>query len=163
MKKHFKILIAGSLLLLASAAASADVTVNFVKPEDFPDMPFSPVDRDAVLKDISDYFVKLGKNLPAGTDLHIDVLDLDLAGRLEPSRRGARDLRILRGGADWPRMTLRYKVEAGGKVVDSGDATLQDMNYQSNGRRTSDSDPLRYEKHMIDEWFYKAVAPRKVG
>jgi hypothetical protein len=91
------------------------------------------------------------------------VLDLDLAGRLEPSRRGARDLRILRGGADWPRMKLHYTIEAGGKVVNSGDATLQDMNYQFNSNRLSDSDPLRYEKHMIDAWFYKAVAPRKRG
>jgi len=162
MKQHLRTLIAGSLLL-ASAAASADVTVNFVKPEDFPDMPFSPVDRDAVLKDIGDYFVKLGKNLPEGTNLRIDVLDLDLAGRLEPSRRGARDLRILRGGADWPRMKLHYTIETGGKVVNSGDATLQDMNYQFNSKRLSDSDPLRYEKHMIDEWFYKEVAPRKQG
>jgi len=162
MKLFLKTVIAASLLL-ASAAASADVTVNFVKPDNYPDMPFSPVDRDAVLKDISDYFVKLGRNLPEGTDLRIDVLDLDLAGRLEPSRRGGRDLRILRGGADWPRMTLHYTIEAGGKVVNSGDATLQDMNYQSNGRLTSDSDPLRYEKHMIDTWFYKEVAPRKPG
>jgi len=160
MKPLLKTLIAASLLL-ASAAASADVTVNFVKPENFPDMPFSPVDRDNVLKDISDYFVKLGRNLPEGTDLRIDVLDLDLAGRLEPSRRGDRDLRILRGTADWPRMTLHFTIESGGKVVNSGDATLQDMNYQSSGRLTSDSDPLRYEKKMIDDWFYKAVAPRK--
>ena len=162
MKPFFTILVAGSLLL-ASVAASAAVTVNFVKPDEFPDMPFSPVERDAILKDISAHFTKLGRNLPEGTDLRIDVLDLDLAGRLEPSRRGDRDLRILRGGADWPRMTLHYSVESGGKVVNSGDAKLQDMDYQFNGKRLSDSDPLRYEKHMIDEWFYKAVAPRKPG
>lgn len=160
MKQFLKILVAGSLLL-ASVGASAAVTVNFVKPEDYPDMPFSPVDRDAILKDLGDYFTKLGKNLPDGTDLRIDVLDVDLAGRLEPSRRGDRDLRILRGGADWPRMKLHFSVEAGGKVVNSGDAQLQDMNYQFNARRTNDSDPLRYEKQMIEDWFYKTIAPRK--
>jgi hypothetical protein len=162
MKQFLKTLVAGSLLL-ASAAASAAVTVNFVKPEDYPDMPFSPVDRDAILKDLGAYFTKLGKNLPEGTDLRIDVLDVDLAGRLEPSRRGDRDLRVLRGGADWPRMTLHFSVESGGKVVNSGDAQLQDMNYQFNGRRGTDGDPLRYEKQMIDDWFYKTIAPRKPG
>ena len=162
MKLLLKTLVASSLLL-ASVAASAAVTVNFVKAEDYPDMPLSPIERDAILKDISDHFTKLGRNLPEGTDLRIDVLDLDLAGRLEPSRRGDRDLRILRGGADWPRMTLHYSVETGGKVVNSGDAQLQDMDYQFNARRLSDSDPLRYEKQMIDAWFYKTVAPRKPG
>ena len=162
MKQLLKTLVAGSLLL-ASVAASAAVTVNFVKPENFPDMPFSPVDRDRVLKDIGDYFTVLGKNLPEGTDLRIDVLDLDLAGRIEPSRRGANDLRIMRGGADWPRMKLHFTVESAGKVVDSGEVQLQDMNYQSNSNRLSASDPLRYEKKMIDDWFYKAVAPRKPG
>lgn len=162
MKQFLKTLVAGSLLL-ASVAASAAVTINFVKPEDYPDMPFSPVDRDRILKELGDHVVKLGRNLPDGTDVRIDVLDLDLAGRLEPSRRGDRDLRILRGGADWPRMSVHYSVESGGKVVNSGDAKLQDMNYQFNARRSNDSDPLRYEKQMIDEWFYKTIAPRKPG
>ena len=162
MKQFLKTLVAGSLLL-ASVAASAAVTVNFVKPDDYPDMPFSPSDRAAILKDLGDHFTKLGKNLPDGTDVQIDVLDLDLAGRLEPSRRGDRDLRVLRGGADWPRMRVHYSVESGGKVVNSGDAQLQDMNYQFNARRVNDSDPLRYEKQMIDEWFYKTIAPRKPG
>lgn len=162
MKPFLKTLV-GAGLLLASAVASAAVTVNFVKPENYPDMPFSPVDRDRVLKDIGDYFTRLGKDLPAGTDLRIDVLDLDLAGRIEPARRGTNDIRVMRGGADWPRMTLHFAVESGGKVVNSGEVQLQDMNYQFNSNRLSASDPLRYEKKMIDDWFYKAVAPRKPG
>lgn len=150
-------------LLLAGGAASAGVTVNFVKPENYPDMPFSPVDRDATLKDIGDYITSLGKNLPDGTDVRIDVTDLDLAGRLEPSRRGDRDIRIMRGGADWPRMTLHYSVESGGKVIKGGDAQLQDMDYQFHASRLTDGDPLRYEKRMIDDWFYSTIAPRKKG
>jgi hypothetical protein len=162
MKQLLKTLVAGSLLL-ASAVASAEVTVTFVKPENYPDMPFSPVDRDAVLKQIGDYFTKIGTNLPPGTDLHIDVLDLDLAGRIEPARRGAQDLRIIRGGADWPRMTLRYTVETDGKVVKSGTADLKDMDFQFRANRVSSDDSLRYEKQMIDDWYYKTIAPRKRG
>jgi hypothetical protein len=160
MKQFLKSLVVGSLLC-AGAAAQAAVTVNFVKAEDYPDMPLSTADRDDILHNISAYFTRLGTNLPEGTDLRIDVLDLDLAGHLEPSRRGSRDLRILRGGADWPRMTLRYAVESGGKVINSGEAKIQDMDYQSHASRMSDSDPLRYEKRMIDDWFYKTIAPRK--
>jgi len=150
-----------SAVLLASAAASAAVTINFVKPETYPDMPFSPVERDATLKEIGDYFTKLGQNLPEGTDLRIEVLDLDLAGNLEPSRRGNSDLRIMRGGADWPRMKLHYAIESGGKVIKDGDAQLQDMDYQAHASRLTDGDPLRYEKRMIDDWFYSTIAPRK--
>ena len=91
------------------------------------------------------------------------MTDLDLAGRLEPSRRGDRDIRIMRGGADWPRMTLHYSVESGGKVIKGGDAQLQDMDYQFHASRLTDGDPLRYEKRMIDDWFYSTIAPRKKG
>ena len=159
MKLFLNSLIAGSLLA-ASAAATAEVTVQFVKPETYRDVPFDPVERDHIMKDIVSHFVELARNLPAGTDLYIDVLDLDLAGHLVPARGASEDLRLLGNGADWPRMKLHYSVESGGKIIKSGDAQLKDMNYQMRGNGQSGTEPLRFEKLMIDDWYYKTIAPR---
>ena len=117
------------------------------------------LERERELKEFSDYFARLDKKLPAGQSLRIEVLDIDLAGRLYPRRSGD-DIRILNGGADWPRIHLRYTLEQDGKLLRSGDEQLSDMAYQDRLGRTSDSDPLRYEKRMLDDWFDKAIVPK---
>jgi hypothetical protein len=147
------------LLALAASGASAATTVNYVEPDHFSDVPFTPWERDNVLQQITDHFIKLGKELPPDQDLRIDVLDVDLAGREIPNARNGRDIRIVKGAADWPRMQLRYAVEQNGQVIKSGEAQIQDMNYQNHLNRYFDSDPLRYEKQMIDDWFEKTIGP----
>jgi hypothetical protein len=61
----------------------------------------------------------LGKGLRPGQDLKIEITDIDLAGREDPMRRGAMDVRIMDGRTDWPRMRLRYQLEQHGKVIAS--------------------------------------------
>jgi hypothetical protein len=151
------------LFLLAAGGASAAVTVTYDQPEKFADIPFTPWEREQVLKDLTAHFEKLGKALPAGQDLRIEVLDIDMAGREIPARGGVRDIRVLKGGADWPRMHLRYAVESGGKVVASGEAQLSDMSYLSRLNHYFDGESLRYEKQMVDDWFYKTIAPKQVA
>lgn len=151
-------LAATGLLALAAGAASADVTVNYVQPERFSDLPFTTWEREAVLKDLTDYFAKLGTQLPAGQNLRIEVLDIDLAGREYPGR-GARDLRIVKD-IDWPRIDLRYSVEQNGQVLRSGEAQLSDMTFMDRFGRIGASESLRFEKRMIDDWFYTAIVPR---
>jgi hypothetical protein len=162
MKTAFKSLALAGLLALTAGAASAGVTVAFSHPENFLDMPFSPVDRERVLKDLSDHFAQLGARLPPGQDLRVEVLDLDLAGRLHPNFRG-QELRILNGGADWPHMQVRYTLEANGRVIASGEDNLSDMMYLNRINRYLDGDTLRYEKRMIDDWFTTRFAPRRRG
>ena len=147
------------LLALTAGAASAAVNVTYVHPEKFYDLPFGTRDREEMLGQISDYFKELGKALPAGQDLRIEVTDFDPAGRIIPNARAGRDLRVLTGRADWPRMELRYAIEQNGQVIKSGEAKLADMNYQQGSISVSDSEPLRYEKKMIDDWFDKTIAP----
>ena len=145
--------------LLASAAAWADVSVTYVKPDDYTDVPRNQIDRDRVLKDFSAYFATLDKKLPAGQSLKIEVLDIDLAGRLYPRHMGD-DIRIMNGGADWPRLQLRYTLSQDGQLLRSGEEQLSNMNYQMTLSRHNDSEPLRYEKQMIDDWFKKTIAPK---
>ena len=150
-----------AVLALGAGAASAGVTVNYVESDKFADLPFAPWERKEVLDDLAAFFAELGKSLPAGQDLTVDVTDIDLAGREYPNTRGARDLRILKGGADWPIMELRYTLSANGQVLTSGNAKLTDMNYLGRVNRMSDGDRLRYEKRMIEDWFNKTILQKK--
>ena len=154
-----KTVLAAVLALLASSAAWAQVSVSYVKPEDFVDIDRNPIDRERTLKQFTEYFQSLEKKLPAGQSLKIEVLDIDLAGRLYP-RRAADDIRVMNGGADWPRMHLKYTLEQDGQVLRSGDEEISNMDYQHRVGGYFDSDPLRYEKQMLDDWFRKSIAPQ---
>lgn len=159
MKRRLRLALvaSGAALVLGAVSAGATVTVTFTQPERFVDMPFSSWDKERVIKDLQTHFVKLGNQLPKGQDLKVEVQDIDLAGRIEPGRRYGHDIRILRGGADWPMIQLHYSVESEGKVMRSGDARVSDMNYLNHFNRYSASEPLRYEKKMLDDWFKTVV------
>lgn len=159
MRPMTRTVLAAVVALLASSAALAEVTVTYTKPDDYTDLARGEYDRERVLKQFTDYFATLEKKLPPGENLKIDVLDIDLAGRMYPRRNGD-EIRVLNGGADWPRMHLRYTLEQDGQVLRSGDENLSNMNYQQRTLRYSDSDPLRYEKQMVDEWFNKTIVPK---
>ena len=151
------------LFALTASAASAGVTVKYIESDKFADLPFSPWDREQTLEQLTDYFSKLGEQLPAGQDLEIEVLDVDLAGREYPNMRSGRELRILKGTADWPIINLRYTLTQNGQVLKVGDSRLSDMNYMQRISRFSDSDALRAEKRMIDDWFNETILEKKRG
>ncbi|MFM9437800.1 Ni/Co efflux regulator RcnB [Janthinobacterium sp. CG_23.3] len=148
--------------LALSGGAWAAVSVSYTQPEKFSDLPFSIAERERILKELSAHFLILGKRLPAGQNLNVEVRDIDLAGREERTGRTADEIRVLRGGADWPRISLRYTLESNGQVLDSGEAKLSDMAYMDKLNRYASGDRLRYEKRMIDDWFAKQfkAAPR---
>lgn len=167
MKSTLQGALAASVLALAvgsawaaapAAAGSAQpsaVEVHYDKPDQFTDISFDPRKREDALKQLTRHFEKLGRSLPAGQNLKIDVTDVDLAGREDPRLRNGNDIRILDGGVDWPRISLHYVLEQDGKVLRSGDARLSDMSYLNRLNRYSSSEPLRYEKQMMDDWFDK--------
>ncbi|MFC0253684.1 DUF3016 domain-containing protein [Massilia consociata] len=145
------------LLALGAGAASAGVTVNYVESDKFADLPFAPWERQEVLREIADHFAKRGKELPPGQDLNVEITEIDLAGREYPNVRSGRELRVLKGMADWPMMELRYTLTSNGQVLKSGSERLSDMSYLQRTSRFSDGDSLRFEKRMIDEWFNKTI------
>jgi len=150
-----------SLSLLAlCAAAQADVQVNFLNPEKFTDIRDNHGFRQVeILKDIEAHLVEqAGKRLP-GRDVRINVTDVDLAGEVEPFGRRLEWLRVMRT-VTLPSISLNYQVSEGGKVVQQGEVRLRDMNYQDGFNAFSSSDPLRYEKKMIDRWFKEEFSPK---
>lgn len=145
------------LLLLSASGASAGVTVTYAQPERFSDVPFAPWERERVLKELSTHFAKMAQKLPAGQDLNVEVTDIDLAGRTWPSYDSGRDIRILNGRADWPRLSMKYTITQGGQVLRQGEEDLNAMNYLHRINRHSSGEELRYEKQMLDDWFRERI------
>jgi hypothetical protein len=153
-------------LTLSCAAASATVEVRFVEPDKYSDAGdrWGHNDREQVLKSIQAHLRQLGDKRLAGKDLVIEITDVDLAGELEPVGRYREMLRVLRGTGR-PAMELRYVLREDGKDLRQGNARLSDLSYLDGFNRYAPSDPIRYEKRMIDEWFSSEFAPvpQKVG
>jgi hypothetical protein len=139
--------------LMASAHAAGKIEVRYIEPARFSDAGRSGIDRDRTMKTLGDYLQTLAAQLPDGQTLQLEVLDIDLAGELRPSF-GGQDVRVLRGGADWPRVKLRYTLQAGGQTLKAGQADISDMDYlrEPTARALWDTD-LPYEKRMLLKWF----------
>lgn len=144
-------------LTAGTAHAAGKVEVGYVKPEQFSDAGRFASDREQVQKTLTEFLVGMGRDLLDGQTLRIDILDIDLAGELVP--QSARDIRVLRGGADWPRIRLRYALSGPGGPMKSGEVRLMDMNYLQSGMRPEPRDTeLPYEKRMLRQWFRATIA-----
>ena len=150
--------LAAALLLATGAASAGTANVSFAHPEQFADLPRDASNREQVLADLSEHFGALAAKLPAGQDMTVDVFDVDLAGRSWPGMWGTHELRVLGGGADWPHIKFHYAITQDGKVVKSGDETVQNMDYLMRLNRYASGDSLRYEKQMLDSWFKTLTA-----
>ena len=154
------------LLACLTAAAATPVVagvaeLSFVDSARFADTGSTPWERQANLNTLTSHLQVLAKHhLGANQVLKIEVLNVDLAGEPQPSRRAGRDLRIVRGKADWPRIQLRYTLEAAGKPLLSGEETVADMDYSHGLQSDRYTEPLRYEKRMLEHWFKTRLIER---
>jgi hypothetical protein len=150
---------AATLLLIASVSANATATVAFIAIDKMTDVPRDYHDRENMQFLFREHVQQLSEKLPAGQVLKVDFLDIDLAGDEFP-RVSVRDVRVLKGQADWPRIQLRYSIERDGAVVASGEAKLSDPNYLM-GLNRYGRDLYSHEKQMLDEWFRKDVLKQR--
>lgn len=140
------------------AHAAGTVEVAYIQPEKFVDFGFGNYERERNQASLNQSFQRLARQLPDGQTLKIEVLDVDLAGELKPG--SARDVRIVRGSVDWPRIKLRYVLQAGSTTLKSGERDLADMNYLFSQRSITARDGgLPYEQRMIDRWFTETFVP----
>lgn len=144
-----------ALFCIATGMASAAVTVNYVNTDKMTDVPRFETERRSMEIDFREFFEELAKKLPAGQDLKLDILDIDLAGDVFP-RVPIRDVRVTKGSYDFPRIHLRYSIEQDGKVLRSGERELADRNYQLNVNSYR-NEMYNYEKQMLSEWFKKDI------
>lgn len=146
-------------LLATASGASAAATVTYLTPEKMTDVPRFSSDRESMEMIFRDHLNQLASQLPAGQELKVEFIDIDLAGDVFP-RVPVRDIRVMKGRADWPRMHLRYSIEQDGKVLRSGDRKLADANYLM-GSRSYNQDLYGHEKQMLDDWFRKEIVPAR--
>ena len=59
------------------------------------------------------------------------------------------------------RSKLRYQLKLGDQVLASGEETVSDMDYLQRINAYPTSDPRRYEKRMLDDWFRQRLVARK--
>ena len=146
-------LAAVALIAAAVVPAQAAVVVTHGDPDRFTDAGDRSNDPVKVMQTLQDHLIRLGERfLPSGTDVRIEVRDLDRAGR--PRMNLPTEIRVVSGKADMPCIELRYEVETAGSVSPSRLERVCDPEYlRSLEPEYSPNDPLAYEKRMLEEWF----------
>jgi hypothetical protein len=154
-------LVSAALLVVMArpAHAAGSVDVRFVDADRYRDAGLLAADRERTLASLAAHLRALAQRLPDGQQLRVQVLDVDLAG--ERAFRPGTDVRVLRGGADVPRLHLKWTLEQGGAVIQSGEDRLRDLDYLAGGpaRAAGDGD-LPYEKRLLTRWFEARFAGR---
>ena len=144
----------GLTLGACASHAAGSVAVSFVEPEKFADARDAWRDSSENLRVLAGHIESAaGRHLADGQKLSVEVLDVDLAGEIRPSRGLQQDVRVLKGRADWPRITLRYTLEAAGQSARRGEHTISDMAYLQRSNSLHYRDALSHERRMLDEWF----------
>ncbi len=137
---------------------SGPVSVRWNDPATFAELRYSHNRYDAArgswLTDLAQHMRKRAEaQLPAGERLELTIVDVDRAGDYEPWH-GIQydDTRIVRDIYP-PRMTVQYKrYDASGAVVAEGERKLSDPGFLLGSTPINNSDPLRFEKRLIDSW-----------
>lgn len=137
-------------LLATLPAGAADADVRFVAPERYRDAGDSARERERTTAALTAAFKAVAATLPAGQTLRIEVKDVDLAGTPQLTPRG--ELRVLRGGADWPRLDFAWTLESGGRVLRQGEESLADLDYQQTPLPRYGGAALPYEQRLIERW-----------
>ena len=140
-------------LLCAGLAQAGTVDVQFEQPDRYTDVgPRS--DAAAVQAALRGILQTLAaERLPADQSLTLAITDIDLAGEIRPFPRHLQDVRVMGQSADWPRISLRYTLRDGSRVLAEGEEVVSDMAYLMRSTRVSSSDRLPYEQRMLSEWF----------
>lgn len=133
--------------------------VVFFEPEKFTDVRDSASGdsekaRNATLDDLRTHVIKqANRYLLPGQQLKITVIDVDLAGDIEPWRGGSMsDVRIVKDLYP-PAIKLAFQLtDAEGNVLKQGDRNLRDTSFMMSLSMMDRSDSLRYEKNMLDDW-----------
>jgi hypothetical protein len=156
MKLSRIVLAAAALLSTAAFAGTADV--KFIDPDRMSDLATNQWEEADTMKAIANHFQQLAARLPADQVLHVEVLDVDLAGNWRQTSRGR--IRTVTDRADPPKFHLRYTLESQGQVLRRGDDRVTELAYTSGVYAGRTSTPLYYEKRVMDEWFARTFAPQ---
>ncbi|NNM71921.1 DUF3016 domain-containing protein [Enterovirga aerilata] len=142
------------LAAVSALPAQAAVEVGYSDPGRFTDADRAGglMTAEGAAQALAGHLGALGRTLPAGQDLRIVILDIDLAGRLAPELDPAGSRRIMTD-ATWPRVRVRYELTRGGRVLARAEELVSWRDYLQRATARFAGDPLRFEKAMLAEWF----------
>ena len=166
--------IAPFVLVLASGAAAAQseagalpdtgrVQVGWQDPAQFSEVKLSPDRRRALegdwVRQLALYVQRAAdRRLPAGQRLQVTLDDVKRAGDRRMIRGNA--IPVVRGVSP-PSIRLHFvRTDTYGRVVGQGQRRLEDPSVFDGPTRATGSDPLVYEKRLIDGWLDHELPPR---
>ncbi|MGH7304329.1 MAG: DUF3016 domain-containing protein [Candidatus Rokuibacteriota bacterium] len=160
---------AGPAFAADPVPAGADrVSVRIPRPEAFTDFKATCVGMDertrGLLTDLTRFIRATGARYVAdGGALEVTLTDVDMAGEFETWRGPqACSVRVMLD-IYAPRIRLEYRlVDHEGKVVSAGRRELRDPLYLTRAVLLA-TDPLRYEKNLLLDWFQREFAGRTGG
>jgi hypothetical protein len=141
------------------------VKVQWADPAQFTELRYSLNRSEAArgnwVVQLAEYIRdRAAKQLPAGERLDVEILDIERAGEYEYIFDPLADIRVMRD-IHPPRMRLHLRrTAADGTVLEDGERRISDLAYLMGPQPLSSSDPLRYEKRMIDRWVRRELATR---
>lgn len=148
---------------LSDGPADDRVQINFENPANFTDVKARSMD------DVSeDYLADLRRHLERrahsylapNQTLAMTFTDLDMAGEFEPWRLNARDVRLIKSIYP-PRAEFTWVLsDENGTIVREGRERLVDMSFDLRAGLNFGSDPLYYEKQMLDDWMRRTLRRR---
>lgn len=169
-------LVLGIVLAGSANAASRDVTdpkaprslpaqgrvdVNWTDPAQFSEIRQSgnrwEAKRGDWVEQLAQHLRKRAEQrLPSGERLSVTINDIQRAGRYEPWRgANVSSTRFVRDIYP-PRIELEFTLrDANGNVVEQGPRKLTDLAFLMGSSPAGSTDPLRYEKRLIDDWLNK--------
>ena len=164
MKNGLRGLSIASVMALASTvfAAESRVTVTWAPTDQLSEVKQNQAKRGWQKpaeweKTLGDYLRRVAsERLAPGETLDVTIDDIKLAGDYEPWHSPqATDIRFMKDIYP-PRVDLHYRLtDASGKTIRESSAKLRDLSYLQNVSMPNDTDPLRYDKHLLNDWVRK--------
>ena len=152
-----RIFVSAAAIVSSALPLHAAVTVSYGDPDRFTDAGDSNNDPRQIMLTLERHLKELGdRYLPPQSNLKIEVLDLDRAGR--PRMNLPTEIRIVNGKVDMPCIELNYTLEVD-KVAQSRRERVCDPDFlRTMDPKYSEHDPLVYEKRMLEQWFRQRFA-----
>ena len=162
-------LIGGAAFAQDKDAAAARVQVTWAPTATLSEVKDNQLNRGWLrpqewMKSLGDHLrQRADRVLPAGEQLQVTIDDIKLAGAYEPWRGpDAQDIRILTDLYP-PRIDLHYTLRGSdGAMLREGNNKMRDNSYLQRTVPAS-TDPLRYDKRLIDDWLRKEFGLAKPG